>query len=82
MDMGSSDDEEEDGQISKFEEEEDQERKHFSKTSPEDEGPITIEDMEQVRLTRDMVVKHGFAPWFVEYAKGTFRSCPHTLSRR
>lgn len=72
MDMGSSDEEEEDGQISKFEEEEEHDRKHFGKASNDDE-PITIEDLDKVRVTRDMVIKHCFSSWFSDYIKG----CSH-----
>lgn len=77
MDMGSSDEEEEDGQINKFDEEEELDRKYFSKsTAAEDEGPLTITDLEKIRVTRDSVVKHCFAPWFQDYIVGASRY-PH-----
>ncbi|KAJ3553338.1 hypothetical protein NM688_g3667 [Phlebia brevispora] len=69
MDMGSSDDEEEDGQISKFEEEDEQDRRH--KTSADDE-PTTADDLDMVRVSRDMIVKYCFAPWFGEFIKGAW----------
>jgi RNA polymerase-associated protein RTF1 len=73
MDMETSEEEEEDGQISKLEEEEEKDRKLFSKTNPDDE-PITIEDLEKCRLSRDMLVKFCMAPWFDEYVKGMLAS--------
>lgn len=69
MDMETSSEEEEDGQISKFEEEEEKERKLYSKTNPDDE-PITAEDLDKCRLTRDMLAKYCMAPWFEDYVKG------------
>ena len=74
MDMGSSEDEEEDGQINKFDEEEEQDRKYFSKTPAEDEGPLTVTDLEHVRVSRDALIKHCFSPWFPEFITGTFIS--------
>ncbi|KAH7915879.1 hypothetical protein BJ138DRAFT_823015 [Hygrophoropsis aurantiaca] len=69
MDMETSSGEEEDGQITKYEEEEEKDRKMFTKTNPEDE-PITLDDLSTCRLTRDMLVKYSMAPWFEDYAKG------------
>ncbi|KAI0787006.1 plus-3-domain-containing protein [Abortiporus biennis] len=71
MDMETSDEEEEDGQISKFEEQEEKERRLYNQTNPDDE-PITMEDLNQVRLTRDMLAKHCMAPWFEDYVKGAY----------
>jgi DNA polymerase elongation subunit (family B) len=69
MDMETSSEEEEDGQISKFEEEEEKEKKLYGKQSPEDDK-ITLEDLQKVQLTRDMLAKHCMAPWFEDYVKG------------
>ena len=69
--METSDDEEEDGQITKYDEEEERDRKLFSKTAPEEEGPITIEDLEKCRVTRTQIAKHCMAPWFEDYIKST-----------
>jgi RNA polymerase-associated protein RTF1 len=69
MDMETSDDEEEDGQISKMEQEEEKERKLFSKSNPDDEA-ITLADLDKCRLTRDLLAKNCMAPWFEDYAKG------------
>lgn len=70
MDMEISDEESEDGQITKLEQEEEKERKLFSKTPATDDQPITMEDLEKCRLTRDLVSKSCMAPWFQEYVQG------------
>lgn len=74
MDMDTSSGEEEDGQITKYEEEEERERKLFSKQPNPDDEPITIEDLLTCRLTRDMLAKYCMAPWFEDYVKGKFNS--------
>jgi RNA polymerase-associated protein RTF1 len=71
MDMETDSDDEEDGQISKLEEEEEKDRKRYGKSEPEEE-PITLEDLNKCRLTRDLLVKYWMAPWFEEYIKGMF----------
>ncbi|EGO26839.1 hypothetical protein SERLADRAFT_464355 [Serpula lacrymans var. lacrymans S7.9] len=71
MDMDSSSGEEEDGQITKFEEEEEKERKLYNKTNPDDE-PITVETLNTCRLSRDMLAKYCMAPWFEDYVKGAW----------
>jgi RNA polymerase-associated protein RTF1 len=69
MDMEISDDESEDGQISKYEQEEEKDRKMFKKApSPVDE-PVTMDVLEKCRLTRDMLAKHCMAPWFQDYVQ-------------
>jgi RNA polymerase-associated protein RTF1 len=70
MEMETSDDEAEDGQITKFEQEEEKERKLLGRTATNDE-PMTIADLNKVRLTRDALAKHFLAPWFEDYVKGT-----------
>jgi hypothetical protein len=70
MEMETSDDEAEDGQITKLDQEEEKERKLLGKTAPNDE-PMTIVDLNKVRLTRDALVKHFLTPWFNDYVKGT-----------
>jgi RNA polymerase-associated protein RTF1 len=69
MDMETSSDEEEDGQISKLEEEEEKDRKLYGKHNPEEE-PITMLDLEKCRVTRDALAKHCMVPWFEDYVKG------------
>ncbi|KII91654.1 hypothetical protein PLICRDRAFT_696659 [Plicaturopsis crispa FD-325 SS-3] len=64
-------DEEEDGQITKYEEAEEKDRRLLNKANP-DEEPITIEDLNSVRVTRDMLAKYAWAPWFEDYAKGAW----------
>ncbi|KAG6853749.1 hypothetical protein C0991_001765 [Blastosporella zonata] len=71
MDMDISDDESEDGQISKFEQEEEKERKMFSKP-PVDDQPAGLEDFEKCRLSRDMLAKHCMAPWFQDYVQNAW----------
>jgi RNA polymerase-associated protein RTF1 len=69
MDMEISDDESEDGQITKYEQEEEKDRKMFKKApSPVDE-PATMDVLEKCRLTRDMLAKHCMAPWFQDYVQ-------------
>ena len=78
MEMETSDEEAEDGQITKFEQEEEKERKLLGMTVASDE-PMTIADLNKVRLTRDALAKHFLAPWFEDYVKGTARAvffCP------
>ena len=72
MDMETSDEEEEDGQFTKYDEEEERDRKLFSKVAPEEDKPITIEDLHKCQLTRDLIAKHCMAPWFEDYVKGMF----------
>jgi len=79
MEMETSDEEAEDGQITKFEQEEEKERKLLGMTVTNDE-PMNIVDLNKVRLTRDALAKHFLAPWFEDYVKGTasavFFLCP------
>lgn len=70
MEMETDDDEAEDGQITKFEQEEEKERKIFGMGHSNDE-PMTLEDLNKARLTRHSLAKHFLSPWFDEYAKGT-----------
>ncbi|KAH9017356.1 plus-3-domain-containing protein [Lactarius deliciosus] len=70
MEMETSDDEE-DGQITKFEQEEEKERKLFGMAHPNDE-PMSLEDLNKARLTRDSLAKHFLAPWFEDYVKGAY----------
>jgi hypothetical protein len=70
MEMETSDEEAEDGQITKFEQEEEKERKLLGMTVQNDE-PMTMADLNKVRLTRDALAKHFLAPWFEDYVRGT-----------
>ncbi|KAI0251556.1 hypothetical protein BJV78DRAFT_1282408 [Lactifluus subvellereus] len=71
MEMETSDEEAEDGQITKFEQEEEKERKLLGMALPNDE-PMTLDDLNKVRLTRDALAKHFLAPWFEDYVKGAY----------
>lgn len=71
MDMDMSDEEEEDGQITKYDEEEERDRKLFGKATPEEEAPITVEDLKKCQVTRNHIAKFCLMPWFGEYIKGT-----------
>jgi len=71
MEMETSDDEAEDGQITKFEQEEEKERKLLGMKLHSNE-PTTMEDLNKVRLTRDALAKHFLTPWFEDYAKGAY----------
>ena len=70
MDMETSDEEEEGGQFTKYDEEEERDRKLFSKPAPEEDQPITVSDLEKVRVSRGHIAKYCMAPWFAEYVKG------------
>ncbi|THU95934.1 plus-3-domain-containing protein [Dendrothele bispora CBS 962.96] len=75
MDMETSDEEDEDGMISKIEQEEEREAKLFGKptsTSVSDNEPTNMTDLENIRLTRGHLAKHCMAPWFEEYVKGAW----------
>jgi RNA polymerase-associated protein RTF1 len=76
MEMETSSEEEEDGQISKLEEEE--EKYKTNTKNPEDE-PVTMEDLRKCWLARDVLVKHCMAPWFEDFVKGLL-SYPTLLS--
>lgn len=71
MEMETDSEDEEDGQITKYEEEEEKDRKRFAKEEPKDDEPITMEDLTKCRLTRTMLAKYCMAPWFEDYIKGT-----------
>ncbi|KIJ63569.1 hypothetical protein HYDPIDRAFT_29363 [Hydnomerulius pinastri MD-312] len=70
MDMETSSGEEEDGQITKYEEEEEKDRKLYTKQPNPDDEPISVEDLSTCRLTRDLLAKYCMAPWFEDYVKG------------
>ncbi|CDO72114.1 hypothetical protein BN946_scf184962.g57 [Trametes cinnabarina] len=70
MDMETSEDEE-DGQITKYDEEEERERKLYG-TSHSDDEPITLEDLNKCRVTRTQIAKFCMAPWFEDYIKGAW----------
>ncbi|KAF8836997.1 plus-3-domain-containing protein [Paxillus ammoniavirescens] len=76
MDMETSSGEEEDGQITKYEEEEEKDRKLYSKQPNPNDEPITLEDLVTCRLTRDMLARICMYPWFEDYVKGKSNPTP------
>lgn len=66
-----SSEDEEDGQISRLEEQEEREARLLSlnKQRSEDEPPV-LRDFDFVRLSRSALVRCLGLPWFEEYAKG------------
>jgi RNA polymerase-associated protein RTF1 len=71
MDMETDSEDEEDGQISKYDEEQEKDRKRYGKPEPDDE-PVALEDLNKCRLTRTLLAKHCMAPWFEDYVKGAW----------
>lgn len=78
MDISDSDEESEDGMISKVEQEEERllnltsghKRTSGSGKDKEEESPALMADLETCRLTRDAIAKHCVKPWFEDYVKG------------
>lgn len=75
MDMETESEEEEDGQISKFEEQEERERQLYGQSAALDET-VTCEDLCKCQLTRTTLVKHYAAPWFADFCKGHIQILP------
>lgn len=73
MDMETADEDDEDGQITREEQEEERERRILGKHNPEEEK-ITVLDLEKIRLTRDALAKNCLSPWFEDYVKGVSRA--------
>ena len=74
-----SDDESEDGQITKYEQEEEREQRLAGKAKQEDEE-ITLSDLLTCQLTRTLLCKYAYHPWFDEYVKGEFLGSVSTAS--
>jgi RNA polymerase-associated protein RTF1 len=70
MDMETESEEEEDGQISKFEEREERDRQLYGQPTAPD-GKLTRDDLSKCQITRATLVKHYAAPWFADFCKGT-----------
>lgn len=70
MDMETESEEEEDGQISKFEEQEERDRQLYGQSAAADET-VNREDLFKCQITRTTLVKHYAAPWFADFCKGT-----------
>lgn len=75
MDMEISDDESEDGQITKDQQAEERERRLLKQISapPAEEEACSIADIERCRLSRDILLKHCWAPWFDDYVESESR---------
>ncbi|KAH8112899.1 plus-3-domain-containing protein [Phellopilus nigrolimitatus] len=71
MDMEMSSEDEEDGQISKLEQQEERESRLLNKAKPEDDD-LTLEDLEKCRLSRNKLVKYALMPWFEDFVKGSW----------
>ena len=69
MDMETSDEEEEDGQIDKYDLYDDKDRRSTSRANHDDE-PVTLTELRKVVLTRDQIAKHYLTPWFEDLVKG------------
>lgn len=80
MDMETDSDEEEDGQISKLEEQEERERKLYGTTEPVVDETITLEDLRKCQINRDQLAKHYMTPWFEEFIKGRGESLSLDIS--
>ncbi|KDQ32693.1 hypothetical protein PLEOSDRAFT_1060439 [Pleurotus ostreatus PC15] len=72
MDMETSDEEDEDGQISKLEQEDEKHSKLFNKAPPAQEEKICRADLEKCRLTRSMISRNCLRPWFGDLLKGAW----------
>ena len=87
MEMSSSDDE--DGQITKNDEEDERYRKLYGdfgskrKKDDDEDDQITIDDLMTCWVTRDMISKHCMAPWFEDYVTGKLIRAlrPHATMR-
>ncbi|KAI5120538.1 hypothetical protein M0805_004546 [Coniferiporia weirii] len=71
MDMEMSSEDEEDGQISKQEQQEERESRLLNKVKSDDDE-LTLEDLERCQLSRNNLVKFSKMPWFEEYTKGAW----------
>jgi RNA polymerase-associated protein RTF1 len=69
--MDVSDDEWEEGVVTKEEEEEDRDRRLYDRMN-EVEEPLRREDIHMVQLTRRQAMKMYLTPWFEDYVKGMF----------
>ncbi len=65
-----SDEEEEDGQINKFDLDDERDRRSSDRFKS-DNGPITVEDLSKARLTRDIIARLWGRPYFEKVLQGT-----------
>ncbi|EKM57104.1 uncharacterized protein PHACADRAFT_254665 [Phanerochaete carnosa HHB-10118-sp] len=71
MDMETSDDEEEDGQIDKYDIYDDKERRSSNRAKADD-APAILAELMSIFLTRDQIAKNYYAPWFEDLVKGAW----------
>jgi RNA polymerase-associated protein RTF1 len=81
MDMEMSDDESEDGQITKMDQEEERRRGVFGNgkessthaaKAEEISGPLTAADLKTCWLSRRKLLQHAMTPWFEEFVRGAY----------
>ncbi|KAL5520841.1 RTF1 [Sanghuangporus sanghuang] len=71
VDMEMSSEDEEDGQVSKHHQEEERDERS-PKQNEQGSFETTIRDMENLRVSREMLVQYAYMPWFEEFAKGSW----------
>lgn len=71
MDMEMSSDEDEDGQITK-QDQQDERTSRLLDLAKHDDDEVTMQDFERCRLARSDLIKYSRRPWFAEYAKGVY----------
>lgn len=76
MEMSSED--EEDGQISRHQQEEEKDESPPKETE-KDSSVASVRDMENIRVSRDMLVQYAYMPWFEDFAKGIVPSPNHSF---
>ncbi|KAH8102183.1 plus-3-domain-containing protein [Cristinia sonorae] len=71
MDM-ETDDDEEDGQITKHDEQEERDRRLYGEKSASEDEPATLRDLTKIRLTRDTVARFCMRSWFEDFMVGSW----------
>lgn len=73
--MEMSDEDEEDGQINKYDLEEERDRRSSDRFKS-DSGPITVEDLSKAQVTRDIIARLWGRPYFEKVLQGKCRPRP------
>ena len=71
-----SDDDEEDGQISRLEQDEEREQRLLNKLQPDEDPLASSDDIISCQLKRDDLVTYSNRKWFEDYVKGTISAIP------
>jgi RNA polymerase-associated protein RTF1 len=71
MDMEMSDDEDEEGQINRFDLDDDKDKRSFDRSKSND-GPIAVEDLMKAQLTRDVIARLWGRPYFDKVLQGKY----------